>query len=43
MTQTLWVNDVEVTTWNSPGDFGGVRMTENPDWWYEYGTQYGIL
>lgn len=40
---TIWVNDVEVTTWNSPGDFGGVRGKLNPDWWYEYGSQYGIL
>jgi len=40
---TLWVNDTEVITWNSPGDFGGVRGKLNPDWWFDYGTQYGIL
>jgi predicted transcriptional regulator len=40
---TLWVNDVEITTWTSPGDFGGSRGKLNPGWWWDYATQYGIL
>lgn len=40
---TLWVNDVEVATWTSPGDFGGVRGKLNPTWWWDYATQYGIF
>jgi predicted transcriptional regulator len=40
---TLWVNDIEVATWTSPGDFGGIRGKLNPDWWWDYATQYGIL
>lgn len=40
---TLWVNDVEVVTWTSPGDLGGQRGKLNPDWWWDQATQYGIL
>ncbi len=40
---TVWINDVEVGTWTSPGDFGGRRGLLNPDWWVEHMTQFGLL
>ena len=40
---TLWINDVEVGTWTSSGDFGDVRGLLNPDWWGSMATQYGNL
>ncbi len=29
---TLWINEVEIRTWTSPGDFGGERGALTPDW-----------
>ncbi|WP_440960507.1 ArsR/SmtB family transcription factor [Paenibacillus nitricinens] len=40
---TLWINNVEVGTWTSPGDFGGRRGKLNPSWWLDTGTQFGSL
>lgn len=40
---TLWINQVEVGTWTSPGDFGGRRGKLNPSWWIDTGTQFGAL
>ncbi|MBN9500309.1 MAG: ArsR family transcriptional regulator [Armatimonadetes bacterium 55-13] len=40
---TLWINDVEVGTWTSPGDFGAKRGALNPSWWIDHMTQYGAL
>ncbi|MBB6733977.1 helix-turn-helix domain-containing protein [Cohnella sp. CBP 2801] len=40
---TLWINDAEIGTWTSPGDFGGRRGRLNPAWWPDTGTQYGML
>ena len=41
---TLWLNEVEVGTWTSPGDFGGdVRGKLTPNWWKLAGSQYGLL
>lgn len=40
---SLWINDVEVGTWTSPGDFGGQRGFNTPEWWQIYFTQYGLL
>jgi predicted transcriptional regulator len=40
---TLWVNDMEVGTWTSPGDLGGDRGTLTPSWWEEWNSQYGLL
>ena len=40
---TLWLNGVEVTTWTSPGDFGGRPGKQNPEWWSKRLTQFGIL
>ena len=40
---TVWVNDVEVGTFTSPGDFGGRNGKQNPSWWPNSLTQYGML
>jgi predicted transcriptional regulator len=40
---TVWVNDVEIGTWTSPGDFGGKRGRLNPPWWNDSHSQYGML
>ncbi len=40
---TLWINDVEVCTWTSPGDFGGERGRLTPAWWPDDQTMYGLL
>ncbi|ALS26015.1 transcriptional regulator [Paenibacillus sp. 32O-W] len=40
---TVWVNDVEVGSWISPGDFGDHRGKLNPDWWADSSTQHGLL
>jgi len=40
---TLWVNDVAIGTWTSPGDYGDKRGVYTPDWWKLEGSQYGKL
>jgi predicted transcriptional regulator len=40
---TVWINDVELGTWTSPGDFGGERGRYTPAWWEGKDTQYGVL
>lgn len=40
---TLWINDVEIGTWRSPGDMGGRRGRLNPTWWADSMNQYGFL
>jgi len=40
---TLWINDIEIGSWISPGDFGEIRGALNPDWWGSTNTQYGYL
>jgi predicted transcriptional regulator len=40
---TLWVNDMEIGTWTSPGDFGGERGRLNPSWWQDRYSQFGLL
>jgi predicted transcriptional regulator len=40
---TLWINNVEVGTWVSPGDFGDRRGKFTPEWWKLEGSQYGLL
>jgi predicted transcriptional regulator len=40
---TVWINDVEIGTWTSPGDFGDHRGKNNPEWWHDSSTQYGLL
>lgn len=40
---SLWVNDVLIGTWTSPGDFGDKRGVYTPRWWKLEGSQYGRL
>jgi predicted transcriptional regulator len=40
---TLWINNIEVFTFRSAGDFGGKRGVYTPVWWPETATQYGEL
>jgi predicted transcriptional regulator len=40
---TMWINDVEIGSWTSPGDFGDHRGTLTPSWWKLEGSQYGLL
>ncbi len=40
---SLWVNNVKVGTWTSPGDFGDKRGRYTPPWWKLEGSQYGKL
>lgn len=40
---TFWINDIEVCTYRSPGDFGNRRGMLNPAWYQEQLTQYGLL
>lgn len=39
----LQVNDIDVATWTSPGDFGDKRGVYTPSWWKLAGSQYGKL
>lgn len=40
---TMWINQVEIGTWTSPGDMGGSQGKLTPDWWTLKNTQYGYL
>ncbi|HUX22231.1 MAG TPA: transcriptional regulator, partial [Spirochaetia bacterium] len=40
---SLWINDVYLGDWTSPGDFGDRRGTLTPLWWKLEGSQYGLL
>jgi predicted transcriptional regulator len=40
---TLWLNDVEIGTWTSPGDFGGKAAAMTPKWWPVDQTTHGLL
>lgn len=40
---TMWINDVEIGYWTSPGDFGDRRGKLTPLWWKLEGSQYGLL
>ncbi|MGP4039394.1 ArsR/SmtB family transcription factor [Gracilibacillus sp. D59] len=41
---TVWVNDVDIGTWTSPGDYGDRPGKLNPKYWAETtSTQYGTL
>ncbi len=40
---SVWVNDVLVGPWTSPGDYGDKRGKFTPRWWKLEGSQYGQL
>ncbi len=40
---TLSLNGLEIGTWTSPGDFGGVRARMTPDWWQLDQSMHGLL
>lgn len=40
---TVWINNNEVFTFRSTGDYGDKRGIYNPDWWPNGATQYGEL
>ncbi|MDR1018585.1 MAG: helix-turn-helix domain-containing protein [Lachnospiraceae bacterium] len=40
---TISLNDVELGTWTSPGDFSDVRGKYNPSWYPDETNQYGLL
>ena len=40
---TLWINEVEVGTYTSPADFGGVSAQLQPAWWNSDQTTHGEL
>jgi predicted transcriptional regulator len=40
---TIWINNQEVYTLRSAGDYGDKRGIYNPDWWPGSATQYGEL
>jgi predicted transcriptional regulator len=40
---SVWVNDMLIGTWVSPGDFGDKRGLFTPRWWKLEGSQYGRL
>lgn len=40
---SVWINDVELGAWTSPGDFGAKRGLLNPKWWIDHMTQHGAL
>lgn len=37
------VNGVRIGVWRCPGDFGGRRGRNNPEWWSDSNTQFGRL
>lgn len=40
---TIWLNDIEIGTFTSPGDFGGKRGVFTPLFWKTESTQFGLL
>lgn len=40
---TVCINDIEICTFTSPGDFGGRRGKYTPAYWPIHSTQYGVL
>lgn len=40
---TFSINQTEVGTWTSPGDYGDQRGVYTPSWWKLKGSQYGML
>jgi predicted transcriptional regulator len=40
---SVWINEVKIGVWTSPGDFGDRRGKYTPPFWKLEGSQYGIL
>ncbi len=40
---TFSLNGHILGVWTSPGDFGDHKGKNNPDWWYPFINQYGLL
>ena len=40
---TIWINNLEIGTWTSPGDLGGSRARLTPDWWQLDQSTHGFL
>lgn len=40
---TFWINNIEIATYRSMGDYGGRRGKFTPQWWENTSTQYGML
>lgn len=40
---TFWINDVEIGTYRSLGDYGGRKGKYTPNWWGINSSQYGNL
>ena len=40
---TFWINNIEICTYTSPGDFGERYGKFTPSWWYPESTKYGLL
>lgn len=38
---TVWINGIEIGTWNSPADYGAERGLLTPEWWGTQNSQYG--
>ncbi|AEF83262.1 ArsR/SmtB family transcription factor [Leadbettera azotonutricia] len=40
---SVWINEMFIGTWTSPGDFGDRRGKYTPSFWKLEGSQYGLL
>lgn len=40
---SLWINNIEIGFFTSPGDFGGRHGKLSPAWWDDNMTQFGVL
>lgn len=40
---TFWINGKEIGFFTSPGDYGGRKGKQSPQWWDDNMTQFGIL
>lgn len=40
---TFWINGREIGFFTSPGDYGGRRGKQTPQWWDNNMTQFGVL
>ena len=42
-TITFWINDIEIGSYLSLGDFGGRKGNFTPDWWPIKSSNYGVM